>query len=73
MYLPPRCINIIVSCLMLHNVCIRDHIPMPDDDDDDDNDLGDDAHNDADMPNDDNAVAEGREVRNRLVVRFAQH
>lgn len=66
MYSPQRCINIIISCLLLHNICIRDNVPMPDDDDDDD---GDDD-NDIDIPNDVNA--EGRQVRDQLVIRFAQ-
>ena len=72
MYSPRRCINIIISCLILHNICIRDNIPMPDDDDnDDDNNDGD---NDDDMGNDigDADIAEGRQVRDRLVFRFAQ-
>ena len=48
MYSPRRYINIIISCLILHNICIRKNIPMPDDDDYDDND----GDNDDDMGND---------------------
>lgn len=65
-YIPQKCANIIVACLLLHNYCVKRRIPNPemlDPDDDDD----DDAH---DPPVAGHLNATGQDARLEVVENF---
>jgi hypothetical protein len=69
MYAPDRCIHIITACLILHNVCVLNNLPVDEEDvvpaDENDEQAG----NDINYPGDNfnPAQTSGRIVRQRLV------
>lgn len=73
-YVPGRCARIIGTCLILHNICRRGNIALPDnddgasDDDDDGNDEDDDDDDDDDTHHNGGNVPDGVNLRNQLVL-----
>jgi len=71
---PQRCAQIITACAVLHNLCIRNSVPAPDDDDmtqqpaNTDDGIG----YEPGPANNDNSLANGMKVRRMLIGRF-QH
>ena len=66
-YEPGKACQIILACIVLHNIAVKLRLPVPDEDDhpvDDDND-GNDGNNEGGVP-----TVTGRAKRDRLVQRY---
>ena len=66
-YEPGKACQIIMACIVLHNIAVKLRLPVPDEDDhpvDDDND-GNDGNNEGGVP-----TVTGRAKRDRLVQRY---
>jgi hypothetical protein len=69
MYSPQKCVNIISSTVVLHNICVRRSIPIPDSNgnDDDENDDDGDEDDDDDDEDAERNHADGRQVRDEFI------
>ena len=66
-YAPGKACQIIVACIVLHNIAVKLRLPVPDDDGEDP--AGDD-NNDGGNNNGDDPTLSGRATRDRLVQRY---
>ncbi len=68
-YEPAKACQVILACIVLHNIAVSLRLPVPDDDDDDDNNSDDDNNDDGD-DNDGDPSLQGRATRDRLAQRY---
>lgn len=71
-YQPVMCSKIINACVVLHNMCIANRVPMPEDDDEDEIDLelfADEVNEDE---NRNEELTAGRRARNALIRQYFQ-
>ena len=67
-YEPAKACQVILACIVLHNIAVSLRLPVPDDDDDDDNNTDD--NNDDGDDNDGDPSLPGRATRDRLAQRY---
>ena len=69
-YKPGKCCKIIVTCMVLHNICIEHNIPLNDDDEEEDENDDDDAVVQQEDENEQYSINnDGFQVRRQLVER----
>ena len=71
-YEPEKCCQIIVACMVLHNMCIDGNVPLDDENDDDDEDNAndnDEVFGDFVAENENHDAGEEQQIRNGWRVR----
>ena len=66
-YEPAKACQVILACIVLHNIAVSLRLPVPDDDDDNNSD---DNNNDDGDDNDGDPSLQGRATRDRLAQRY---
>lgn len=66
-YEPAKACQVILACIVLHNIAVSLRLPVPDDDDDNNSD---DDNNDDGDDNDGDPSLQGRATRDRLAQRY---
>ncbi|XP_060556908.1 putative nuclease HARBI1 [Ruditapes philippinarum] len=66
---PARCVNVIMATGILHNICTRKHIPLPDDTDEDDSNQQAETENENEQEQEQEVFQDGRQARADLINR----